>query len=106
MRQRELRSSGQLRFGTSRSLVLGGNCEVAAKLNDNGLRKASYPFDWLLTLNHDKFLELLDNNFQFFLSEAYIFQYLTPPFTLENSYYEIEFRHEGPIDSAHTFSEH
>lgn len=42
---------------------LGGSCATAKQLKMNGLRNASYPFDWLFCLN-DRHLKYLINAFQ------------------------------------------
>lgn len=76
---------------------LGSHCEIAMHLNENHLRKAAFPFDWLLTCNHDSFLSLLDNDFAHFLDSNYLIQHPAHQNVLENSYYEIEFRHDWPF---------
>ena len=70
---------------------LGSNCEAAVHLNENHLRKAAFPFDWLLTCNHDRFLLLLENDFAHFLDEQYLLQHPKHPYVIENCHYEIEF---------------
>lgn len=77
---------------------LGGYCEVATQLKHHGLRSEAFPFDWMFTLNHEKFLALLDNDFQFFLDENYLFSDPADPSILENGYYECEFRHDLPAN--------
>ena len=42
---------------------LGGSCATAKQLKMNGLRNASYPFDWLFCLN-DRHLKYLIKAFQ------------------------------------------
>ncbi|MDP1608681.1 MAG: DUF1796 family putative cysteine peptidase [Chlamydiales bacterium] len=76
---------------------LGGYCEVAAQLRKHNLREEAYPFDWILSSSHEKFLEILNEDFQFFLDENYIFQNSEHPFILENRRYECEFRHDWPV---------
>lgn len=76
---------------------LGSHCEIAVHLNANNLRKAAFPFDWLLTCNHDRFLSLLENDFAFFLDEQYLIHHPSHQYVLENCYYEIEFRHDWPF---------
>jgi len=77
---------------------LGGYCEVATQLRDHELRTKAFPFDWLLTLNHEKFLDILDDDFQFFIDESCIFQHPEDQSILENKQYECEFRHDPPVD--------
>jgi Putative papain-like cysteine peptidase (DUF1796) len=83
---------------------LGSHCEIAVHLNANHLRKAAFPFDWLLTCNHDHFLLLLENDFSFFLDEQNLVQHPTSPYVLENTHYEIEFRHDWPFPDLWTDS--
>ncbi len=75
-------------------ISLGAQCEVAAELVTNQLRKEAYPFDWLVTLNHDRFAQLLNEDFANFLNDQFLFQNPEFPTIIENSYYEIEFRHD------------
>lgn len=74
---------------------LGGYCEPAMQLRNHNLRTEAFPFDWMLTLNHEKFLLLLDNNFQFFLDENHLFQDPNNPSLLVNKYYRCEFLHDN-----------
>jgi hypothetical protein len=76
---------------------LGSHCEIAVHLNGNHLRKAAFPFDWLLTCNHDCFLSLLENDFSCFLDEKHLVQHPIHPYVIENCQYEIEFRHDWPF---------
>ena len=87
-------------------ISLGGSCDVAVKLREHNLRTEAFPFDWLLTLNHERFLELLDDDFQFFLNENCIFQNPENPFILENKYYEFEFRHDWPVSLTNDLTCH
>lgn len=83
-----------------------GYCEVAVKPREHELRTEAFPFDWLLTLNHERFAELLDNDFAFFLDEQYMFQNPENPSYLENKYYEIEFRHDPPSTPVSYLTDH
>lgn len=76
---------------------LGSHCEGAVQLREHQFRSAAYPFDWLITLNHEKFIKLLDDDFQFFLDDSCFFQNPVAPQTVENGCYEIEFRHDWPF---------
>jgi hypothetical protein len=75
---------------------LGSSCTVALQLRHWGLRKAAFPFDWLLTVDGDRFVELIERNFQDFLNETYLIKH--PHHRAKNflvhSYYHIEFRHD------------
>lgn len=48
-------------------IPLGCDCSVAFQLHSYGLRKNAYPFDWIRTNNLDDIINILQNNFQFFL---------------------------------------
>jgi hypothetical protein len=80
---------------------LGCNCDVAIKLRESELRTHAFPFDWLLSLNHEKFLKLLNEDFTHFLDEEVFFYSPENHLILDNDYYELEFRHdwvENPQD--------
>jgi hypothetical protein len=76
-------------------ISLGAHCETAIQLNRLNLRKASFPFDWLVTRDYRNICNLLDTNFENFLNK---FNY-TPmqnPAVLLNLEHQIEFHHEWP----------
>lgn len=85
---------------------LGSHCEVAANIRHNTLRMQAFPFDWIGTSHHEKFLELLDNDFAFFLDESVMFQYPENLPTFNNTYYGIRFRHENPSDPTISFTQY
>lgn len=70
---------------------LGSNCNPGIYLKYYGFRTASYPFDWLLTIDGDRFIELLDSDFQDFLDGKYLGRHQG---NLVHTYYHIEFRHD------------
>jgi len=73
-------------------ISLGSNCDTVSWLKTYDLRPAAFPFDWLLTLDIAKLIELLDTDFDRFLDRAYFAPFNT---AFIHSYYHIEFRHEG-----------
>jgi len=73
---------------------LGSHCEGAVFLRENKLRTQAYPFDWLLSSSHNQFISLLDTDFEFMTDESYFIRHPVHPSVIENSYYEIEFRHD------------
>lgn len=85
---------------------LGGHCEVAIQLRHHNLRTEAFPFDWMHTTDHEKFLQLLDEDFQFFVDPSYLFPNPIHPEMLENSRYLCEFRHDGPTNPLASFEEH
>ena len=97
----DLRNSSDRLF-----ISLGSHCEVADKLRDSELRTEAFPFDWIGTDHHEKFIELLDNDFAFFLDELFIFQRPENPTAFDNTYYEMRFRHENPSDPTIALSQY
>ena len=82
---------------------LGSYCEAAGSLRENKLRTEAFPFDWLLTFNQEKLISLLENDFSFFLEEKYLFRDPNRLSAVENSYYEMEFRHDFLEESGEEF---
>jgi len=74
---------------------LGSNCGVAGILRASDLRNAAFPFDWMVTYDGEKFIELLDNDFAFFLDPKYLHVEPSDPGYLIQTYYHMEFLHEG-----------
>lgn len=89
-------------FGTGKSQAnenqrslffsLGSNCEIATVLGHYNLRHLAGPLDWLLTLDYDRFLLLIENDFEGLVDEQFLTQY--PDNHVINSYYNIDFRHD------------
>ena len=73
---------------------LGSHCEIADMFGHYGLRHAAGPLDWVLTLDYDRFLLLLENDFEGFVDERFLTQY--PDTHVINSLYNIDFRHDWP----------
>ncbi len=76
---------------------LGSHCEPAVMIREKQLRKAAFPFDWLLTLNHEGFLSVLETDFQYFSDENCLFKNPVHPQILDNSVYKIEYSHDWPF---------
>jgi len=76
---------------------LGRNCHPALYLRDCGLRKAAYPFDWLITLDFKGFIKILDDDFAFFVTDEYLIPDPLTQMVVVNDYYHIYFAHEGPF---------
>lgn len=79
-------------------ISLGSTCKIGHTLKDCGLRLRSYPFDWITTIDSEKFIDLIDTNFQFFLDKRYLHGVTKDPYPLLNIYYNIELLHEGRFD--------
>lgn len=80
--------------GETLFVSLGCLCRPAAILRECGLRKVAFPFDWNITVDNEKFAELIEDDFLYFLDENFL---LTHPngSALINTYYHIEFVHDG-----------
>lgn len=73
-------------------ISLGSHCGVAGGFGI--YRKTAFPFDWLLTTNHERFLAILEEDFQFFLDDRYFIRNSNFPTFVEHVHYAIQFRHE------------
>ncbi len=73
-------------------ISLGAHCEPTFWLKAYGLRHAAFPFDWLLTTDDEKLIELLETDFAHFLDRSCFTVF---PKAFVNTCYNIEFRHEG-----------
>ena len=76
-------------------ISLGSWCNIALNLRTNGMRKAAFPFDWITSVDCEKFLEILITDFKYFLDDEYLFFKDNHFF---NNYYKLEFLHELPRD--------
>ena len=72
---------------------LGDRCALTLVLNTNGMREASYPFDWIVT-NLSLTKEILKTNFETFL---------TDPMTLPKSLGHRVFYHHNPLTEGEYF---
>jgi len=70
---------------------LGSSCDPALWLRGCGLRAAAFPFDWLLSIDGDRFAEVIETDFQGFL-DGQNFAYFNG--AIVHTLYHIEFRHE------------
>lgn len=74
-------------------ISLGSNCTPAYVLREIGLRKASYPFDWILSIDGKKLIEILEDNFLHFLDLEYLIPHPVSEILI-HKYYHLEFTHE------------
>lgn len=74
-------------------ISLGGACGVAGYAREFGIRKAAYPFDWLLTLDFNQVCKLIEERFEFFLV-ANVLQWNGRG--IKNVRYDLEFLHDFP----------
>lgn len=78
-------------------ISLGSWCNVAINLRRQEMRKKAYPFDFIATVDCEKFLEIFLNDFRYFLDDEYLF---IKDSHLFNEYYHIEFPHDFYSDPS------
>jgi len=70
---------------------LGSWCDIAINLRKNGMRHAAFPFDWIASVDCERFLEIFQTDFKYFLDDEYLFIKDSHIF---NNYYNLEFPHD------------
>jgi|GEM_PF-1115852 len=78
-------------------ISLGSHCEPAHALRLGGLRKAAFPFDWIISFDGEALIEILQEDFRHFLEDEYFLSF-GPAGHLLHSYYHLEFLHEGDFN--------
>lgn len=73
-------------------ISLGYRCQVALHLRFNDLRRAAYPFDWLIT-PFESLYSLLENDFDGFLDEENIELRLDFPYEDDGGYFSAGYSH-------------
>ena len=68
------------------------NCTSARNLEQNGLRKWAFPFDWNVT-SFEGLCDVINNDFVDFLNP----QYLDRRFCIYNTKYNLAFAHDFPV---------
>ena len=74
-------------------ISLGFFCSCASELERIGLRKASYPFDWLIS-PLPSVISLMNNQFEGFLDYDLLEQNISKPAWYRNKKYNIQFFHD------------
>lgn len=74
-------------------ISLGFFCSCASELERVGLRKASYPFDWLIS-PLPSVMSLMNNQFEGFLDYDLLEQNISKPAWYQNKKYNIQFYHD------------
>lgn len=77
---------------------LGSFCGPSSTLKASGQRKASFPFDWVLSVNGEKIIQILEDNFSHFFEPKYLEPFVNG--VLLQKYYQIEFSHEGEFNKT------
>ena len=83
-------------------ISLGSTCESAHCLKKY-LRNEAYPFDWITTIDSEKFIKIIEDDFKFFLDVNCLLVVNKDPFILINNQYNIEFLHEGMFNKEFFF---
>lgn len=81
---------------------LGSTCEPAHQLRFCDLRKAAFPFDWIVSFDGEAVISLLENDFRGLLNDEYFVPYGTAGHLLQTLYH-LEFLHEGNFNSAYEY---
>jgi hypothetical protein len=71
---------------------LGSFCHPSHDLREYSLRRAAFPFDWIISFNGEALITILDEDFSRFLNEN---DFDTYNYALLNTHYELEFLHDG-----------
>lgn len=74
---------------------LGSYCETADILRACKVRKAAFPFDWMLSSDNKTLIKALDEDFSHFLDESFLLPAKSSDQVLLHTYYYMEFHHEG-----------
>ncbi len=77
---------------TALFVSLGSTCVPANFTRFCEVRTASFPFDWILSLDEEKFIEILEDDFSHFFNSEDLTA--TAGNVLLNTYYHLEFLHE------------
>lgn len=77
-------------------ISLGSNCVPALALRGTGLRRAAFPFDWLIIGDNHSLIRILNEDFLFFLDEN-VYQYGNST-GVSNQYYRLWFTHDFDLN--------
>ena len=75
-------------------ISLGYFCSTAEEIKRIGLRKASYPFDWVRCASFEKAVALIETNFQDFFTYDCFYQMKIDPCYYVNRRFAVEFYHD------------
>lgn len=76
---------------------LGSCCTTAHMHRECGIRKAAFPFDWIISFDGERLVEILEDDFLHFLNPRFLRVEGT---ALLNEYYHLEFLNEGDWEDA------
>jgi hypothetical protein len=64
----------------------------------------AFPFDWIVSMDGQQLIQMLNEDFCEFLNERHFFVYPRDPYPLFHTYYHLEFLHEGNWKQENYFS--
>jgi len=76
---------------------LGSTCTTAHIHRECGIRKAAFPFDWIISFDGEKLIDILEEDFLYFLNPDVL---KVSGQALLNHYYHLEFLNEGDWEDA------
>ncbi len=76
---------------------LGSTCTTAHMHRECGIRKAAFPFDWIVSFDGEKLIDILEEGFLHFLNPDVL---KVSGQALLNHYYRLEFLNEGDWEDA------
>ena len=82
---------------------LGENCSSAWYLKQIGLKKASYPFDWIFS-SPEIVLDCINNNFERYLNRRFITPKPNNTSAGHSYYHENLFNHRNPLSSEDDYN--
>lgn len=84
---------------------LGENCSTAWYLKQVGLKRASYPFDWIFS-SPDIVLDCINDNFKRYLDKSLITPKRKKKSAGHNYYHDNFFNHRNPLASDEDYNYH
>lgn len=76
---------------------LGSTCATAHMHRECGIRKAAFPFDWIISFDGEKLIDIFEEDFLHFLDTDVL---EISGQALLNTYYHLEFLNEGDWEDA------
>lgn len=99
---RDSNLGGNIEQGISQEplfVSLGSFCQTAHMHRECGIRKAAFPFDWIISFDGEKLIDILEEDFLHFLNSNF-FKVSASRQELLNYHYRLEFLNEGDWEDA------
>lgn len=81
---------------------MGTSCYIALELVRNKQRLAAFPFDWILSFDHEKFVDLLTQKCADFTNPIYLKR--SPSGTVVHTKWMLDFRHDWKVSSENEWN--